>query len=234
MGDHADAPHAQQHRSPDVVGTHLVGQRRQQAERFGARRPAVGEPVQNQAHEVRRRALQRLQQHVAGEAVGDHHVGGAVEHIAAFDVAVEVDHVVRSEQLVGFFDEQVSLLGFLADRQQAHLRRLHAETDAAVRRAEARELVQPLGVAVGHGARIEQDACRAAAGHGECRGYGRACHSRQPPQPEQGRRCHRSRVAGTDHCGGLAVAHGVGGTTDRGVLLRPHRTAGLLGHLDDL
>ena len=67
------------------------------------------------------RPLDRLERDVAGEAVGDEDVGGALEDVAALGVAAEVE-LGGGEQLVRLERELVPLLRLLADREQPHAR----------------------------------------------------------------------------------------------------------------
>ena len=53
-------------------------------------RPAVGEHLAQQVADQPQRALAGLQRDVAGEAVGDDHVGGAGGDVVALDEAVEL------------------------------------------------------------------------------------------------------------------------------------------------
>ena len=66
-------------------------ERRAQKEAAGGRRAGPsGRPRRTASPTARRGALDRLQDDVAGEAVGDDHVGVGIEQVAALDVAAEV------------------------------------------------------------------------------------------------------------------------------------------------
>src|SRR3546814_5083736 len=59
-------------------------------------------------------ALEGLERHVAGEAVGDDHVDGVGEDVAPFDVADEgasggIQHAVGDEQVVGLLAQRIAL-----------------------------------------------------------------------------------------------------------------------------
>ena len=84
--------------------------------------------------------------------------------VAALDVADEVAARGRpalGQQLVGLLDQRVALGGLLADRQQADPGLGDAEAVAGVDRAHLGELHQPLGLALGVGAGVEQHGGRA-------------------------------------------------------------------------
>ena len=73
------------------------------------------------------RPFEQLQGDVAGEAVGDDHVGCAAVQVAAHRVPGEVDAIVLSQQPVRHERQLVSFLVLLADREEAHLRPFDAE-----------------------------------------------------------------------------------------------------------
>src|SRR5579884_267770 len=78
--------------------------------------------VAQRVEELHDRALEELERDVSREPVGDDHVGGASEQVAALDVAAEVEAVFVAEQPVRLERELVSLLVLLADREQAQRR----------------------------------------------------------------------------------------------------------------
>ena len=87
--------------------------------------------------------FERLQRHVAGEAVADDDVAGSLEQLAALDVAVEAERA-RLEERVRLERELVPLLRLLADREQPHRGRCDVEDLLGEDRAHVAELEQVL------------------------------------------------------------------------------------------
>jgi len=107
------------------------------------------------------RALQRLQRHVPGEAVGHDHVDLAGQQVAALDVAREAqrERAVRriaGQQFVRAPGELVPLARFGADRQQPHPGSGHAQRGLRVRDAELAELDEHLRLGIGGRARVDE------------------------------------------------------------------------------
>ncbi len=102
-----------------------------------------------------RRALDRLERHVAGEAVGDDDVDEAIHDVASLDVAVEAQALVGGDELVGLDHRRRPLLGLLADAEQADRRLGNAHDLDGERLAHDGELAQVLGAALGVGADIQ-------------------------------------------------------------------------------
>src|SRR5437867_8168199 len=71
------------------------------------------------------RALEAFGEHVAGEAIAERDVGEAAEHVAPFDVPVEV-HIARGEQRVRLEPDLVALFRLLADVDETDRRPLRA------------------------------------------------------------------------------------------------------------
>src|SRR5262249_57182979 len=101
----------------------------------GGRADLLTELVQ----ELADRPFEELQRDVASEAVGHDDVRCATKEFARLGIAAEVDGA-RREQLVGLQRELVSLLGLLADREQADGRSSDVEDLAREDRAHVREL----------------------------------------------------------------------------------------------
>ena len=77
---------------PDAVGVELRRQRGQPGQQHlgGPLGLLVGgEHLEQGVHEEAQRPLERLERHVAGEAVGHDDVGGCVQEVAPLDVADE-------------------------------------------------------------------------------------------------------------------------------------------------
>ena len=109
-------------------------------------------------------AFAGLEGDVADEAVADDDVGVAVEEVAAFDVADEVDVGELAEEGQGVAGEGVALGVFFADGEQADAGAVDAEDVAGVHVAHDGELDEVVGVGVDVGAYVEEE--RWAAGDG--------------------------------------------------------------------
>ena len=177
--------------------------------------------------------FERLQHDVAGEAVGHADVDVGAHHVAALDVADEVEAGRGGQQLVRLLAEGVALARLLTDRQQADPRLGDAEAVTGVHGTHQRELDEPLGLHLGVGTGVEQDR-RGRAGDRDRRGDRRALDAGDAAHAQQRRRHRRTRVAGGDHRARPAVANRLGGTHERGVLLAPHALRGVVVHADDL
>ena len=166
--------------APPVVSGSICAA--QPAERRAQQQPAGGgdraraRGVADRARDRLRRPLERLQGDVAGEPVGDDHVGVAREQVAALDVAAEVELPAPSPASAACASttSRRSLLRLLADREQDHPRALDPEHGAAERGAEIGELDQVAGRAPRRSRR------RRAAAPGARRGRGRGAARRAP------------------------------------------------------
>ena len=76
--------------------------------------------ARSDVEQIHDRPLEQLQRDVAREAVGDDHVGGAAQQVAALGVAGEVEAAL-AQQRVRVERQRVALLVLLADREEAHL-----------------------------------------------------------------------------------------------------------------
>src|SRR5437773_9532317 len=119
VADEADAVHAQQGRRAVLLPVDPLldpAQGGPQEQCPGARQPVATQLLAHHVREQAGDALGGLEHDVAGEAVGDDHVATALEHVAALDVADEVE-VARRTQLGQRFEHQRVALGvLLADR----------------------------------------------------------------------------------------------------------------------
>src|SRR6266536_2049568 len=158
--DHGEAPEAQQVGASVGVGVEPVPETPRGGPDQGAaelaargRRDIIAKGIQ----EIRDRPLEQLEDDIAGEAVGDDDVGGALEDVAALGVSSEVE-IARRQELVRLERELVSLLGLLADREQPDLRIPDVEYLRGEDRTHVGELDEVLRTSVGVGAGVEQDA----------------------------------------------------------------------------
>ena len=181
------------------------------------------------------RALGRLEQDVAGEAVGGDDLEVTREHVLALDVTAEFHATFRLAQRGGGGAGQVRALAFLrAVRHHADPRMRDAQGGARVHLAHQRELDDLQRRAVDVGAHVDQHGPSCAAQCGERAADARAIDVIEPPQHEQpaGEDC--AAVAGGDHAGALVLLHQVEADADRAVLLLAQRPPGVLVHLHDL
>ena len=157
-----------------------------------------------------------FQGHVADKAVAHDHVGGALENVVTFNVAVKIQ-VAVAQQFCSPLHHVIALDGFLADIEQAHARiRLvlhrryqHGPHDA--------ELQQMFGRAIDIGAHVEHQRVAHARRHHA--GNGWTVDARQGFQDEAGRRHQRASIT-RRHAGiGLARLDEIDGHAHRGILL---------------
>jgi hypothetical protein len=211
--DHHGPGEAEQDGSAVALGVQPCGELAQATalqERADARGPGGGHRGAQLGCREPDRALQRLQRHVPGEAVGDDHVDLAGQQGTALDVAREAqrERAVRriaGQQLVRAPGELVPLARLGPDRQQTHPRGGHAQRGLRVGDAELAELDEHLRLGIGGRARVDED--RAAGAGGQHHGQPGPFHAGQRPQPQPrgghdaaggpGRH-HRGRVAPPD------------------------------------
>ena len=93
--------------------------------------------------------------------------------------------------------------------KKRHLRGGGAVAAGDEDRSHLGELDQPLGLAIGVGAGVDEDR-RAPADRRDERGDGRAGDAGQPPHPQQRARHRGAGVAGAHHRAGPPVAHRLG------------------------
>ena len=176
---------------------------------------AAAEHLAQQVADQLQRALAGLQRDVAGEAVGDHHVGGAGGDVVALDEADELRRDVAGAQRLGGQAQRVVALQFLgADVQQADGRRGQPEHGAREHVAHHGELDQVARVALHVGAEVQHH--HVAARRGADRGHRRAVDAGQRLDDDLGERQQRAGVAGGDHAGRLAAGDGVDRDAHRG------------------
>ena len=240
VADDTDPVHPQQHGPPGALRIQLPGQRQQMWVKdircffhIGSGQD-LGEGSDEELH----RALHRLQGDISGEAVGDDHVGHAMEEVPTFDVADELQaRTTRTsaQKRVGVLLQGGSLRLLLTDRKQSHRRHLDAVALGDKRRPHLGELHQHLWTALGVGPGVEQNTGRPVGSRiGNGGGDRRADHPGQPPHPQEGGGHRGPGIAGGHHGHGLAVPHGFSRPHQRGVLLAANSLAGVVVHADDL
>src|SRR6266567_8007128 len=229
--DDAHATHTQQHRAAvfgvvEAPAELVEGLPRKQRPHLG--RDGAGERFpQHVAHKTAN-ALAGLECYVAHKTVADNHVGVAVEDVAAFHIADELDGE-RFEQLKRLTREVVALGLFFADGEQADARFLHLEHAAGVHLTHYGELLQVMGLAIHVGAHVEQHAGVAGRGrHGS--------RQRRPIDAGQGAQHHlggshrRAGVSCRDEARALVLADQLQSNAHRAVFFGAYRVGGLLVH----
>ena len=154
------------------------------------------------------RALERLQRHVPGEAVGHDHVELAGQQVTALHVAREAqrERAVRriaGQQLMRAPGELVPLPRFGPDRQQPYLGVGHAQRGLRVSHAELAELDEHLRLGVGGRARVDEH--RPARAGRQHDGEPGPQHAGQRPQPQPRGRHDAAGGPGRYHRGGVAA-----------------------------
>src|SRR5205085_1805602 len=174
------------------------------------------------------RPLEELEADVSGEAVADDDVRRALEQLAALDIPAEAE-LARREERVRLERELVSLLGLLADREQAHVRLRDPEESLREDRAHVAELEQLVGPRVGVRARVEEDGGTASRRNGH-RDRG-AMDTADPADLDQAGGEHRARVPRGDDRGRTRPHEPA--RDDEGALgLRAHGVRRLVVHPD--
>ena len=182
-------------------------------------RPDAGQRLaQLQAGEGRR-ALQRLQRDVPGEAVGHDDIDLPGQQVTALDVPGEADRQaavrrVGLQQLMGAPGQLVALTGLGADGEQPDPGLGDAEGDLRVGHAELGKLDQHLGLGVRDGPGVEQQRRPGAGGQHDRQG--RPGHPGQRPQPQPGGGDDGARRPGRHDPGGLPPPDQLAGDRDAG------------------
>ena len=211
MRDHHGPAQAEQDGSAVAVRVQPRGQLPQAAalqERADAGGPGGGHRGAQLGGGEPDRALQRLQRHVPGEAVGHDHVDLARQQIAALHVARETQREravrrVAGQQFVRAPGELVALARFGADGQQPHPGGGHAQRGLRVGHAELAELDEHLRLGIGGRARVDE---HGAAGAGRQHdGEPGSFHPGQRPQPQPGDGHDGAGGAGRHHRGRFAA-----------------------------
>src|SRR5262245_55951572 len=120
--NHRDPVEAEQVGAAVRVGVEAVAQPSRRAtdqKTTDAATSTAADLLAQRVHERFDRSFHELERDVSREAVADDDVGGPVQEIAALGVALETE-IAPGEQLMGLESQLVSLLGLLADREQAH------------------------------------------------------------------------------------------------------------------
>ena len=172
------------------------------------------------------RAFGSLECDVAGEALGDDHVGSAGEQFVGLDVADVANAVVVFKQPRCSPDVGRSLVELGADVEQCDARRRDVGAGLGQGGAHVRELVQLFGPCLEACAKVEQPH-GAAGGVGKALGDGGAVHSLGHADQMPGKGHQGTGAAGTHEgvagAGGDAFdhrAHGRGNGATQGVAQR--------------
>ena len=236
MRDHADAGDAEERRRDIRVVIESAAE-----PAYAGQRERAGDLAEGTTEDVRadpalhdvERALERLRDDVAGEAIGERDVGHAAQDVAAFDVAVEVDVLRRREERVRFERELVALLGLFTDVHQSDARTRDAVNLLHERGGHLRVLQQIACAGVHRRARIEQTRGAPLAGHREHAAQRGSVDATHASEDEQRRGHRRAGIAGRDDRVGLAALHQTRRDADRRVVASPQSGRGMLAHLDD-
>ena len=191
-------------------------------------------PLEHILHHVRHvacSALDALEQHVAGEAVGHDHVR-AGQNVASLDVAGEVNEPV----FIGLFQENIGVLVQLVALfflrtvvQQRHAGPLDPERLLRVERAHAAELHQKFRRALRVRARVDQD----RAGRKQ-RCKGRTADASDALDQQRARRQKRARVARGNHRVARAVGQHFQADDHGGIAVLLHDLGGVNVHIDHI
>ncbi len=154
------------------------------------------------------RALERLQRHVPGEAVGHDHVELASQQVTALHVAREAQRKravrrIAGQQLMCAPGELVPLSWLGADGQQPDPGCGHAQGQLRVGDTKLAELDEHLGLGVGGRARVDQHRAARAGRQHDRESWPQ--HAGQWPQPEPGGRHDSAGGSGGHHRGRVAA-----------------------------
>ena len=236
MRDDGNSGDAQERRGDVRVVIHPAPELRDPAERNETRklseRPAE-DIATNAFNEDVDDTLHTLGEDIAGEAVGDADVGDAARHVAALDVAVEVEILRALEERVRGELHASALLGLLTDVDKTDGRPVDGVHLLHEARCHARELKDVVLVGVHRGARIEE-ARRLPLRRRQHPAERGAIDPADAAEDQEGRRHRGASVAGGHHSVGFAVLDHRGRDTDRGIRAPSERRRGMLVHSDDV
>jgi len=201
-------------------------------------RPWIAATCKGALQQIRdeaRRAFDRLERDVTGEAVGNDYVGLATFYSVGFDEPVEPHMEMIRGAKFGSGDPQLvgALQFFRADIEQGNPRHLHADDAARISSAHDRELNEVLGFAFGIGAQIKHDHVIIAQG----REQGRQCGPIDPrhgPQRQLGHRHQCARIAAGYSGIGSALFHAGDGDSHGSGFRAPDRLRRLILTRDDV
>ena len=89
-----------------------------------------------------------FQNNISSKAIAYHYICFVDQHIAAFEVADEVQQAVIFEEGIGGLRQQVSFAFFFPDIDQAHFRVFNSEDILCIQRAKDSKLVEVFGLAI--------------------------------------------------------------------------------------
>ena len=213
----------------EVLNPAAAGQRGQLRQEI-----ALEHVLHHAGHELCR-ALDGLQQHIAGEAVRHDHVRSAERHVPRLDVADEVDVPGVARLLQQRIDRllQLAALAVLrADVQKRHARPLHAEQLPRAIRSHECELQQKFRRAVRRRAAVDEH--DAACGRRDNRTHGRTADALHTPHRQRRRREQRPRRSGGHECVPAAVAQHLQADNHRGLRLLFQNRRRVVVHVDDV
>ena len=234
MADEHQAVHPQQRPGAVLPVVHLLPHLVEGRPEGQARRGVPGPALDGRpklVHDEVRHPLHRLDDDVAGEAVGDDDVGDVRGDMLPLYVADEVE-VALGQQGVGLLGQRTPLRLLFADVQQRHPGPFHLPRPLHVGRGHLGELHQVAGLAVRVGADVQEN--------GELAGEGHEAHQGGPrdaldaAQVHDGSGHHGPGVAGGDERPGLPRLDHAQADDDGGILLVAGGLSRLLVHLDHL
>ena len=179
------------------------------------------------------RAFERLQRDVAGEAVGDDHVGaapGSRSRPSTLPTKPFTSAKQRRRRACAARRPCPALRRSTAARSSARRRRA---ARVAYARASSAHSHEPLRVGVDGRAAVDEQLHAVLAEHRERDRDRGPVHALDPAEAQQRGGHRRAGVAGADHRRGAPVAHRLGAAHERRVLLGAHRGRGLVVHRDD-
>ena len=212
---------------------------RDQSRELGIR--SAREFLLDEIRQHRCQSFGRLERDVADKTIAHHDIGGALEDVVAFHVAVKVDQPGRAgsaQQFAGLFDRFAAFDGFFTDVEQAHTRVGLAFHRSNQRTAHHGELKQVVGSAIDIGAQVEHRGVTVTdVGHHA--GDGRAINALERLEQITRKRHQCARVAGRNTGLGGCKSSRIGlDQTDRDpqrrVFLAPQGHLDRIVHLDDL
>ena len=239
MADDGHAVDAEQHCATVCGRIKSLGQRHELGQQYLGRFFGLGGSHQCFEHLAGKElhaAFQCLEYHIAGEAVGDHHINIAGHDVAPLHIADEVDICAcrpRPQQFIGFFGQRVALAVLFADGQQPHPGYVDTEAAAGIHTAHLGELHQHGGRTFGVRAGVEQHRGR-GSGHRNGGGDGWPGDAFDTAHPQQGAGHGGPGVAGGQEGAGPTVSNRFGSAHQRGVFLHTYRPGPVFVHVDDL
>ena len=181
------------------------------------------------------RSLGRLEEHVAGEAVGGNHVELPGEHVLSFDVPGETDAALRLPQRRRRRARQIGALPFLlAIGDDPHAWSGDAEHPARVDLAQQGELHELQRSHLDVRAHVDEHRPAYRAERRQEPSDARPVDVTEPAEHEQAAGEDRAGISRRDHPGRVPRFAQLEGDADRAVLLLAQCASGMLVHLHHL